>query len=394
MNVAFYTLLYIMAGLYIHIPFCASRCVYCGFYSTTYGQLKQAYVDALCKEIEELEGGQSIDTVYLGGGTPSQLTIEQLELLLQKVGKHFSLSQNAEITMECNPDDITLDYAESMQELRVNRVSLGIQTFDDARLHFLHRRHTASQAISAVSTLRQTGFDNISVDLMFGFPDESLDEWERDIRKAVNLDVKHISAYSLMYEEGTPLYNQLQAGFVKEIDEELSLKMYEILIDHLTSAGFEHYEISNFAKLPSIGTDSFSSFRSRHNSSYWKGIPYFGIGAAAHSYDGQRRWWNKSDLHQYIFDIQSGESPVEESEWLSQEMKYNDMVTTALRTCEGIDVGKVLNEFGMSFRDYIMKSATQHLQRGTLSLDNGRLRLTRQGLFVSNDIMSDLVFVS
>lgn len=381
------------SSLYIHVPFCASRCIYCGFYSTTFSHLKQAYVDALCVEMEQHGKGQPVATVYFGGGTPSQLSIDQLAQLMRKIGQFFSLSSDVEITVECNPDDITPDYAKCLREQGVNRVSLGIQTFNDARLRFLHRRHTASQAVSAVSALRQAGISNISVDLMFGFPGESLADWEEDLRTAVSLGVEHISAYSLMYEENTPLYRQLQAGIVEEIGEELSLKMYEALIDRLTAAGFEHYEISNFAKWPSVSAASPSTFRSRHNSSYWKGVHYIGIGAAAHSYNGEHRWWNKSDLLQYLADIETGKSPVEDSEWLSRETKYNDLITTALRTCEGIEIDAVSSEYGLSFYDYLMKNAARHLQRGILSLSEGRLRLTRQGLFVSNDVMSDLVFV-
>jgi len=380
-----------MAGLYVHIPFCKSRCIYCGFYSTTLSQLTEEYVEALCMEISNIGKGtwpmilpKDIKTIYLGGGTPSQLSPALLEKLFGTLEQVCGSLSSMEVTMECNPDDLTTDYIDSLSRLPVNRISMGAQTFSDERLQFLHRRHNSEQVIEAVKRLRDIGIRNISIDLMFGFPGETLDDWEADIQQALQLQVEHISAYSLMFEEGTVLYQLLEEGKVKEINEELSLNMYLTLINRLTEAGYEHYEISNFAR---------PGFRSKHNSSYWDGTPYLGLGAAAHSYDIDTRWWNISDVREYIRRIQHGESPVEEREILSNTTRYDDTVMTALRTCQGISIEKVEKLFGSKMKDYLLDNAAPHLLANRLMIDNGRIRLTRQGLYVSDSVMADLMFV-
>ena len=281
--------------------------------------------------------------------------------------------------MECNPDDITDEYASLIASLGINRVSMGAQTFSDERLAFLHRRHRSGDVRKAVETLRRNGIENISIDLMFGFPDESLNDWQSDIDEALSLEVQHISAYSLMYEEGTPLFRLLNEKKIKEINEETSLKMYEMLIESLTSNGFEHYEISNFA-LP--------GYRSKHNSSYWKQISYLGIGASAHSYNIVSRQWNIADVKDYIrFVNSSSHEYIEETEHLTDTERYNDIITTTLRTSDGIDT----RTLPQRHRDFILKASQKHIALGNLSLDNGIIRLTRQGLFISDSIMVDLI---
>ncbi|MBM6993843.1 MAG: radical SAM family heme chaperone HemW [Prevotella sp.] len=365
-----------MAGLYIHIPFCASRCIYCGFYSTTRIGLHDRYVDALCREMELLNEHPTISTIYLGGGTPSQLSHEQLSRLFSYIYKVYDVGSDAEITMECNPDDIQ----EGMFDgLPVNRVSMGAQTFDDSRLRFIHRRHTAQQVDQAMELIHRQGIHNVSIDLMFGFPEETLAGWQQDIDHTLRLHPEHISAYGLMYEEGTPLYQMLEQGQVKDIDEELSLNMYDTLIDRLTAAGYEHYEFSNFA-LP--------GFRSRHNSSYWHNIPYIGLGASAHSYNLSTRRWNVSDIQRYINSIEQGILPSEE-EILDEVTQYNDLVTTALRTCEGIDLSAVIP----TYLDFLLSNAKPYLERGLLLLSDNHLRLSRDGIKISNTVMSDLMKV-
>ena len=380
-----------MAGLYIHIPFCKSRCIYCGFYSTTHLSLRDSYVSALCHEMEMRSRNvlfQQLSTIYIGGGTPSQLSISHLHDIFKCIDNHFHVDDDAEITIECNPDDVTPSFAEALRELPINRVSMGVQTFNDERLKFLRRRHSSEQVLQAIERLRKAGIGNISIDLMFGFPNETLEEWESDIEQALNLHVEHISAYSLMYEEGTPLYNirskQIENGLVNQDEEdELSVKMYELLMEKLEKAGFEHYEISNFALKKEHG-----SYRSRHNSSYWQGIPYLGIGAAAHSYDIDSRQWNVADIQQYIQAIQRGEIPAER-EFLTDDLRYNDLVTTAMRTREGI----ALNQLKDKYKDYLLKQAQNHITYGLLTLIDKSIALTKKGLFVSDSVMSDLMLV-
>ena len=364
-----------MAGLYIHIPFCRSRCIYCGFYSTTELELRQRYVDALCKEMSIVCQKAPIKTIYLGGGTPSQLAISQLQQILDAAYIYNKVETDAEVTIECNPDDVTKEFAEGLRMLPVNRVSMGAQTFNDQRLRFLHRRHTASQVFDAVDRLRDSGIQNISIDLMYGFPEETLPEWEDDIEKALSLEAEHLSAYCLMIEEGTPLYRMQ----TEPMEEELERLMYERLINKLTAVGYEHYEISNFAK---------PGFRSRHNSSYWDGTPYIGIGTSAHSYDIKSRSWNVANITQYIEGIEQGKRLFEE-ELIDENTRYNDTITVALRTREGI----CLDHLSEKHRDYCLKNACRFIDDGLLHTNKHQLALTRKGLFVSDMIMSELVWV-
>lgn len=374
-----------MAGLYIHIPFCASRCIYCGFYSTTRLDLRQQYVDALIRELVEVGKSKmlkddSISTVYLGGGTPSQLTIPQLRQLFDAIYIYNKVESGAEVTIEMNPDDVSVPYADTLRLLGINRVSMGAQTFDDERLRWLNRRHTVAQVGQAVKILRAAGIRNISIDLMYGFPDETIDDFVRDIDEAIKLDVEHISAYCLMIEEGTELYRRYGDKRVREYDdskEETERKMYELLIDKLTAAGYEHYEISNFAR---------PSFRSRHNSSYWTGVPYIGLGAAAHSFDGHLRSWNVSDIRQYIAAVNRDERLNEEEE-LSATDFYNERVMLGLRTCEGVDLSALSDDE----RNYCIQEAQPFLSDDILLLTDNRLVLTRKGLFVSDYVMSSLM---
>ena len=378
-----------MAGLYIHIPFCASRCIYCGFYSTTLMELRDRYVDALCHEMTLRQEAlvqqglplPSLDTIYIGGGTPSQLSPRHLKILFGHINKVFS-NKATEVTIEMNPDDVTEEYAHALSQLSVNRVSMGAQTFDDTRLRFLNRRHNARQVPQAVKTLREAGISNISIDLMYGFPGETIDNWQDDITKALDLGVEHLSAYCLMIEEGTVLYEKMRNGEnerMRECDEELERQMYYTLTERLKAAGYEHYEISNFA-LPGR--------RSRHNSSYWTDLPYIGLGAAAHSYDGRSRCWNVADIRQYINGIENG-SPVIDQEWLNDDSRYNDRVMLSLRTCEGID----LSTLQPADRTYLLSLAQKYIDNRLLTAEGDHLRLSNEGLFVSDMIMSDLMKV-
>ena len=392
-----------MAGIYIHIPFCKSRCIYCGFYSTTSLSRRQDYVDALCCEMvirgekselrdnRMLTNRERVDTIYLGGGTPSQLTIEQFRQIFDSLllyinnvyplTPHLSPSEQ-EITIEVNPDDVTEAFAEGLCTLPINRVSMGVQTFSDKRLRFLHRRHTASQVNEAINRLRDVGIRNISIDLMYGFPGETLPDWQHDIACALNLGVEHISAYCLTIEDGTPLHKMYShdSHLPPLTSEELERSMYEILIDTLEAAGYEHYEISNFA-LP--------SYRSRHNSSYWNDTPYIGFGAAAHSYDGYTRSWNIDNIDKYIVAMSKGER-LFESETIDDDTHYNDLVTVALRTREGLN----LESLSKKYRDYAINNASRYISDGLLQITpSNHLVLTRRGLFVSDMIMSEMIYL-
>lgn len=399
-----------MAGIYIHIPFCESRCIYCGFYSTTSLSLRETYVESLCHEMEmrppslTFNKGELINTIYLGGGTPSQLSVSQLQRIFDALYKNYGEAfphaekwDDMEITMECNPDDLTEEYCQQLRQLPINRISMGAQTFSDGRLQFLHRRHRSHQVVQAIERLRDININNISIDLMFGFPGETLQEWEDDITKALALHVEHLSAYSLMYEEGTRLYQLLHNKQVEEIDEEVSLEMYKTLMDKMALAGYEHYEISNFC-LP--------GFHSRHNSSYWKEMPYIGLGAAAHSYQRKHlekkekdasqltvaRSWNTANLETYISSIRKGERPFE-SELLDLDTRYNDLITTALRTRDGINIQKLREEFGNNYAKNFVHEAAEKMNRGLMEREDEHIRLTRAGLYISDDIMSDFMQV-
>ncbi|MBO5866065.1 MAG: radical SAM family heme chaperone HemW [Bacteroidaceae bacterium] len=374
-----------MAGIYIHIPFCKQRCLYCAFYSSTLHSKQQEYCDALCREIimrrNYIIG--IIDTVYFGGGTPSTLTREQLQKILGTIKENYRLSPSAEITIEANPDDLTPEYLATLRSLSFNRLSMGIQSFDDAQLKAIGRRHTAERARQAVKDARTAGFENISIDLMFALPSSTSAQWQESIKQAIELRPTHISAYNLTYEEETPLYRALQQGKIEAVDEEENLKQFEILIEQLAAAGYRHYEISNFA-LP--------GYESRHNSSYWHDIPYLGCGAAAHSYNGESRSWNISDIKTYIEGINNG-VPFSEVEQLTTAEQYNDAILTRLRTADGVPSDWMRKKFGDKLTDYMLRNAAPHIAAGRLKEDNGILSLTREGLFISDAIIRDLIYV-
>ena len=372
-----------MAGIYIHIPFCKTRCIYCDFYSTTRSELKSQYIRALCRELTERKEylkGEAVETIYFGGGTPSQLSEGDFKEVFKTIEQVYGMREATEITLEANPDDLTEEYI-MLQRLPFNRISMGIQTFDDATLQLLNRRHNATQAIEAVKRCRQAGFQNISIDLIYGLPGETEQRWAQDLQQAVSLDVEHISAYHLIYEEGTPLYKMLQQHSVSQVDEDSSLNFFSTLIDTLSAAGYEHYEISNFCK---------PGMYSRHNTSYWQGIPYLGCGPSAHSFDGDSREWNVASLNQYLSSIEQGQRQ-HETEQLDTQTRYNEYIITGLRTMWGISTEELKKKFGNRLWKYCLEQAKPYLGNGKLELHNDRLKLTREGIFISDGIMSDLL---
>ena len=375
-----------MAGIYIHIPFCKRRCIYCDFFSTTQSEKKSAYVHALCQELDMRKDyleGEDIETIYLGGGTPSQLTQKELEEIFSSLYNIYKVKENAEITLEANPDDLTPEYIHMLRTLPINRISMGIQTFQEETLKLLHRRHTAQQAIEAFRRCREAGFQNISIDLMYGLPGETLDTWEKDLRQAIALRPEHISAYHLIYEEGTALWKLREQHQVEEADEDLSVTLFKTLIEELTHAGYEHYEISNFC-LPGL--------HSRHNSSYWTGKKYLGCGPSAHSFNGTSRQWNVASLDKYIQSIQQGELDYEIEE-LDIYTRYNDFVITTIRTHWGMSLSHLRSTYGENLYQYCLRMAKPHLEQGVLEIKEDTLKLTKEGIFISDGIMSDLLFV-
>ena len=373
-----------MAGIYIHIPFCKTRCIYCDFYSTTRSELKSQYIRALCRELTERKEylkREAVETIYFGGGTPSQLSEEDFKEVFKTIEQVYGMREATEITLEANPDDLTEEYIGMLHTLPFNRISMGIQTFDDATLQLLNRRHNATQAIEAVKRCRQAGFQNISIDLIYGLPGETEQRWAQDLQQAVSLDVEHISAYHLIYEEGTPLYKMLQQHSVSQVDEDSSLNFFSTLIDTLSTAGYEHYEISNFCK---------PGMYSRHNTSYWQGIPYLGCGPSAHSFDGDSREWNVASLNQYLSSIEQRQRQ-HETEQLNTQTRYNEYIITGLRTMWGISTEELKKKFGDRLSKYCLEQARSYLENGKLELHNDRLKLTREGIFISDGIMSDLL---
>jgi putative oxygen-independent coproporphyrinogen III oxidase len=375
-----------MAGIYLHIPFCKRRCIYCDFFSTTQSERKAEYVRALCRELEmrkEYLDKEPIETIYLGGGTPSQLEKKDFEDIFSYIYKAYPVTSDAEITLEANPDDLTPEYIAMLRTLPFNRLSMGIQTFQEPILKLLQRRHTARQAIEAFQECRKAGFQNISIDLMYGLPGETSASWEQDLQQALSLHPEHISAYHLIYEEGTALWKLREQHKVEEVDEDLSVSLFSALIDRLTTAGYDHYEISNFC-LP--------GFHSRHNSSYWTGKKYLGCGPSAHSYDGISRQWNIASLDKYIAGI-TNDSPVFEIEELDLYTRYNDFIITSIRTEWGMPLSRLQNEFGEKLYNYCLRMANPHLKQGTLEIKENTLKLTRKGIFISDGIMSDMLWV-
>lgn len=375
-----------MAGIYIHIPFCKQRCRYCAFYSSTLYYIREAYVDALCKELlmrKEYITGETVGTIYLGGGTPSTLAIEQLKRICDTIYSNYPIAEAPEVTIECNPDDLTPEFLEQLRSLPFNRISMGIQSFNDAQLKRLGRRHTAEAARQAVANTRAAGYSNISIDLMFALPGSSRAEWQETLDTAIALQPEHLSAYNLMYEEGTPLYRDLTEGKVTELSEEENLEQFSMLINSMKAAGYRHYEISNFA-LPDR--------ESRHNSSYWNDTPYIGCGASAHSYNGSSRQWNIADIKEYIKGVENGTLNFE-VEHLNEEERYNDAILTRLRTADGLPLAWMREKFSDRLNTYMLHAAKKEIVLGNLKETNGHLSLTERGIFISDAVIRELIYV-
>jgi len=373
-----------MAGIYIHTPYCHSKCLYCNFYSQTDISSLDSFVDSLCVEIEKSSNfieNEEISTIYFGGGTPSIFKPNHIEKVFRALKQKFVFSENLESTIEVNPDDVTKDLLIFWRKF-FNRISIGIQSFSDAELKWLNRRHSAEQAIFAVKMSKEFGFENQSLDLIFGIPGMSLEEWRKNMEIAISLDVSHISAYALTVEPKTKLDKLIKSGKCFVADEELVLKQFDSLITFLNKNGFEHYEISNFAK---------KGKRSRHNSSYWSGENYFGFGPAAHSFNGNIRRYNFSDTKKYISSI-SNDTACYEEELLSVNDKYNEYILTKMRTIEGVLETDILKKFGVTFLSHFKKEISPFLENG-VNRKGDCYSLTQKGKHIADAITASLFFV-
>ena len=375
-----------MAGIYIHIPFCKQRCTYCDFYTEVAPQFIPTLIDSIVKELhirKDYLHNAPINTIYFGGGTPSILTREQFSIVFDTIYNLYPVAADAEITFEANPDDLTADFMDSLRSLPFNRISIGIQSFDDNDLKRINRRHTSKQAIEAVKTAQKAGFSNISIDLIYGLPFQTPETWGKQLDTALNLQVQHISAYGLTYEEGTPLWKQREKGKIVSVDDQNMNEMYIQLLEKVKEKGFEAYEISNFA-LP--------GYRSRHNSSYWKQEPYLGVGPSAHSYDLISRQWNVSSITEYINAL-NGDTVFFEREVLTINDRYNDFVMVSLRTAEGINLKVLEKEFGPEFTAYCLKNIKTFMDSEQVYYFEEYLRLTPEGIEISNLILIQLMKV-
>lgn len=375
-----------MAGLYIHIPFCESKCIYCDFYSiANNNHLIDKYIDALLVEAvlrkNELNS-ETLTTVYLGGGTPSLLSITQLSKIVNGLKKVFDFSEVEEFTIEVNPDDVTAYYIQQAKSLGINRVSMGVQSFSDEDLRFINRRHTAKQATDAIHIIKKAGIDNISIDLIYGIPGQNIEIWKNNVDTAISLSVQHISAYTLMYEEGTRLSVMRSLGKITEVDDDVVAAMYDYLVAQLKSNGYTHYEISNFA-LP--------GFHSRHNSSYWNLTPYLGLGVAAHSFDGTVRRFNPSNLKKYLDALGEGNLCVE-VEKITKAEKYDEYVMLRLRTADGIDADELMHRFDEEYYQFFIEKTKPLVSEGSLINENGRYYIPENHIMISDNITCDLLW--
>jgi oxygen-independent coproporphyrinogen III oxidase len=373
-----------MAGLYIHVPFCRQACRYCDFYFTVSLKYRDEYISALLKELAQRSkqpGAGEMSTIYLGGGTPSVLSKEQLQKIMKQIHHDYSVMESAEITIEANPDDLTIEYLHFLKNTGFNRLSVGVQSFHAKDLDLMRRSHNEKQARECLEQAYNVGFNNISMDLIYGLPGLSLSGWEENLRITMEQPVTHISAYHLTYEPDTVFNHWKKMGRIAELPEQTSIDMYYALRKISGTKGFEHYEISNFAR---------EGFRSRHNSNYWTGKHYLGFGPSAHSFNGKERLWNVSSLKQYLDKMERGVD-VFELEVLSPRDKYHDYLLTSLRTAEGAELGLIKKYFGVTFEQDLMGKSQIFIKRGELVLKNGVLRMTPEGWLKSDLIIEKLM---
>ncbi len=375
-----------MAGIYIHVPFCKKKCLYCDFYSLGLSEKTEHFHLLIEKELKlrkEFIPNEKIDTIYFGGGTPSLLTASQVEYILHSISRAFTIAADAEITIEVNPDDVTSDLMRAYRAAGINRVSIGVQSFIDDELKFMGRRHNADDAEKAVNISIRSGFDNISIDLIYGIPNSTIQSWELSLNKAFSLNIQHISCYHLTYEEGTPLTRKLNKKTFSEVDEATSVAQFDLLQNMASANGFIHYEISNLAK---------EGFYSKHNTSYWKGIPYLGLGPAAHSYNKRQRAWNPHSYQKWETGIESN-TPNVEQEDLNEITLFNEVILTRLRTIWGLNIQEIKSNYSPLLVEQMLNSAKKLIEQNLLKLDGSTLHIPSEQFLVSDGIISRLLVV-
>lgn len=373
-------------GIYIHVPFCRSKCIYCGFYSVANTQQKETYLSALHQEIDLRANyiqGHVLRTVYFGGGTPSLLNSQELTDILAHLRQRFSFAYLEEITLEANPEQLTPEYCKSLRSLGINRLSIGVQSFQDHVLQFMGRKHTAKEAVCAVHNAQEAGFDNISIDLIYGVAERNDKQWSEDLATAFSLNIQHLSCYALTPEENSILYKQIENHRHAPVDDEQAARQYDILQQALPHSGFTQYEVSNFAK---------PGFESKHNSSYWNHTPYLGLGTSAHSFDGRSRQWNSANITQYCKDIQNGDTWAG-SEDLEEIDLFNEHVLLRLRTCEGLSIPFVRNRFGEERANGLLNYFENYVPNNRYEKTADSLRLTAEGFWFADGIAEDAFIV-
>ncbi|HEY1113229.1 MAG TPA: radical SAM family heme chaperone HemW [Chitinophagaceae bacterium] len=372
-----------MAGIYLHIPFCKQACSYCNFHFTTSLRYKDDLVKALCKELELQQDylqGETLQTIYFGGGTPSLLSLDDCRQVLDTIRSLYPVNREAEITLEGNPDDVTMEKLAGWKEAGINRLSVGVQSFFEEELRWMNRAHNAGQAHQCIENIRKAGFTNYTIDLIYGSPLLSDEQWEQNVQTAIGYGVPHLSCYALTVEERTPLFKQITQQVKEDVDNDKQARQFLLLMQWLRAADYEHYEVSNFAR---------PGFRSRHNSSYWRGEKYLGIGPSAHSYDGRARTWNIANNNAYIQAINNGKVPGE-TEALTDVQRLNEYLMISLRTMEGVDLAQVESGWGKDTAVRLEQQLGRYITHSLVIRNGSCFSLTDEGMLRADGIASDL----
>lgn len=375
-----------MASIYIHIPYCKQQCTYCNFYFRIAQNDKLEMLKSIKKEIKMRQSylnNTEIRSIYFGGGTPSILSKKEIKSLIHTIYNYFKIDPDVEITLECNPDDLDKKKLLDLKEIGINRLSIGIQSFDDANLKFMNRSHNAKEALSCIQYAKEAGFDNITIDLIYGLPNQSNENWKKNLAKMLSLDIQHFSAYSLTVEPKTKLKHLIDKNLVTPLDDKITVKHFKTLVEIADENNFIHYEISNFGK---------EGFFSKHNSAYWKNKHYLGVGPSAHSFNGSSRQWNVASNKQYLEKVNENESYFE-MEKLSNTQQYNEYIFTALRTIWGVELDYINNQFGQEALNYFKKQVKNWENKGKIKQQNNNFTLTEKGKIFADTIAADLFIV-